>query len=322
MTTVCITGGSGFIGSHVVDKLLKRGDKVICVDNFNTQYKPSIKLKNIKPHLEDINFKLMNVDITNYDQLYKLFATNKIDKIIHLAARASVPGSIKTPIIYTRDNTGGTAILLEIAREFGIKDIIFASTSAMYGKNDVLPFKESDQTNNILSPYAATKAASEILAKTYTTFTDMNIVALRFFTVYGPRNRPDMAITKFADKIMKGETIQIYGENTQRDWTYVMDVVDGIIKILDKTGTELKGYSVFNIGGGKTIKVKDFVSLLAKQLGKQAITEVVELPPSEAPSTQADTTKLESVIDWKPSTSLEDGLKEFVVWYKDEHSIR
>ena len=308
-----VTGGAGFIGNFCIEKLLLRGDTVICVDNFNNDYSPDQKLSNIKRFIEQKKFYLYNLDITDQNAMIRIFATHKIDKILHLAARAGVRTSLQQPVWFVRDNLGGTAVLLELARQSGIKHFVMASSSSVYGGRTKIPFSETDPVDEPFSPYAMTKRACELMAYNYNHICGMKIACLRYFTVYGPRNRPEMAIYQFAQRIYNNQLVEIYGENTQRDWTYVDDIVEGTLKVLDNINTI--EFETYNIGGGIPIQVSYLVELLQKELGKKALTRQVPLPMGDVPITCADTKKFEDKFGYKPTTSIEEGVKKFVIWF-------
>ena len=311
---VLVTGGAGFIGSHCVDVLLKRGDTVVCVDNFNDFYDSKIKKANISGHKK--NFTLYNADIGDFSTVEKIVKKEKPDKILHLAARAGVQPSIKDPLEYVRSNVVGTANLLEACKKHGILHFVFASSSSVYGGNKKVPFSEEDRVDNPYSPYAATKKSCEVLAANYHHIAGMHIAALRYFTVYGPRNRPDMAIYTFAEKIRDGKEITLYGKGDEikRDWTFVADIVDGTIKALD--AVDKFGFEIINLGNSKPVPVTYLVALLEKALGKKARTKRAPLPTGDVPITYADTSKAKRLLGWEPAISIEEGVKKFAHWFK------
>lgn len=313
---VLVTGGAGFIGSHCAEVLLRRGDTVVCVDNFNDFYDPKVKKENIAACKKNKNFKLYDSDIGNYKEVEKIIAKEKPNKILHLAARAGVQPSLKYPLEYVRSNVVGTANLLEACRKHGILNFVFASSSSVYGGNKKVPFSEEDRVDNPYSPYAATKKSCEVLASNYHHVAGMRIAALRYFTVYGPRNRPDMAIYTFAKKITEGKEITLYGKGDEikRDWTFVGDIVEGTIKALDSV--EKFGFEIINLGNSKPVSVVYFVSLLEKALGKKAKTKRAPLPTGDVPITYADSRKAKKLLNWEPTTSIEDGVKKFAKWFK------
>ncbi len=320
MATIMVTGGAGFIGSHVVDKLLARGDVVVCVDNLNNYYDPKIKLKNISHNLSNPNFHFYVLDLENKDQVAPLFAKYKVDKILHLAAKAGVRPSIIDPIGYKEANVSATVNLLQLANEFGIKHFVCASSSSVYGANSKVPFSEDDSTDKPMSPYAASKKACEIYCYNYSHLSDLNVTCLRYFTVYGPRNRPDMAIYKFAESIADGKEIAVYGEGDEvkRDWTFVADIVEGTIRALDLS--DKHKFEILNIGHNTPVPVTYLVSLLEKELGKKAKIKRSKLPPGDVPITFADTSKIKKLLNWQPTTSIEEGVKHFAKWFKQRNS--
>jgi len=311
---VLVTGGAGFIGSHCVDVLLARGDSVVCVDNFNDFYDKKIKKANISGHKK--NFTLYEADIADFSAVDKIIKKEKPDKILHLAARAGVQPSIKDPLEYVRSNVVGTANLLEACKKHGILNFVFASSSSVYGGNKKVPFSEEDRVDDPYSPYAATKKSCEVIAANYHHIAGMHIAALRYFTVYGPRNRPDMAIYTFAEKIKKGEEITLYGKGDEikRDWTFVADIVDGTIKALDNV--DKFGFEIINLGNSKPVPVTYLVALLEKAIGKKAKMKRAALPTGDVPITYADTSKAKRILGWQPATSIEEGVKKFAHWFK------
>lgn len=315
MKTVLITGGAGFIGSHVCDSLLARGEKVICVDNFNDYYDPKVKEKNIEKAFKSDNFVLCRVDITNKKELKKVFEENKVDGIIHLAARAGVRASFEDPIIYKEVNVDGTRNLLEFAKEFEIKNFIFGSSSSVYGTNKKIPFSEDDPIENTISPYAQTKKAAERLCKEFHDKYGLSITCLRLFTVYGPRGRPDMAPYKFTRLILEGKPIEMYGDGTsERDYTYVKDVVDGILSALDKDF----GFEIINLGDSEPVELKAFISIIERVTGKKAIVNKMPMQKGDVLMTYADISKAKRLLNYNPKIKIEDGIKLFVGWYKNE----
>ncbi len=313
---ILVTGGAGFIGSHCVDALLRRGDKVICVDNFNDFYDPKIKLENIAPHMDNANFALHKVDIADTKAINEIIRKSKPDKILHLAARAGVQPSLENPIEYVKSNVLGTANILEAARKSGVKNVVLASSSSVYGGNKKVPFSEEDRVDHPYSPYAATKKSCEVIADNYNHIAGMNIVALRYFTVYGPRNRPEMAIYKFAESIDKGKEITLYGKGSEvkRDWTHVTDIVNGTIKALDKV--EKFSFEIINLGNSKPIALNYLVWLLEREIGKKAKIRRAGLPKGDVPITYADIRKAGKILAWKPKIPIEKGVKNFINWYK------
>lgn len=318
MQTILVTGGAGFIGSHCVDALIKRGDRVICVDNFNSiLYDPKQKRKNIAKHQNNENFVLIEEDIADEEAMKKVFELEKIDKILHLAATAGVRPSLENPGEYVRSNVTGTTVILELARIHKIDKIVLASSSSVYGGNKKTPFHEDDAVDRPLSPYAATKKSMEVIAACYHHIAKMCICCLRYLTVYGPRNRHDMAIYQFAKNISEGKEITVYGDaELKRDWTFVADIVKGTVAALDKI--EEIDFEILNIGFGSPISVLYMVELLEKELGKKAIIKKAPIPLGDVPITFADTTKIKKLLGWKPETPVEEGVKKFVEWFKQQ----
>lgn len=309
---ILITGGAGFIGSHVCDALLERGEEVVCIDNLDPYYSPKQKIKNIKHHLNKISFKFYQVDITDKDALERIFKEHKIDKIIHLAARAGVRSSIENPEIYTKVNVLGTVHLLEMAKKYGLKNFIFSSSSSVYGASTEIPFNEEQRTDFALSPYAASKRAGELYCWTYHQLYKIPIVCLRFFTVYGPRGRPDMAPYLFAANILERKPITLFGEgDTLRDYTYVSDVVDGILSALNK---EFK-FEIFNLGNSMPIKLNDFILLLEELAGQKASIQQFPLQSGDVMITCANINKAKNLLGYQPKVSLREGMSSFLKWY-------
>lgn len=321
MATILLTGGAGFIGSHVVDALLKRGDTIVCVDNLNDYYDPKIKIKNVMHNFNNPNFHFYVLDLEHKDQIATLFKKFKIDKILHLAARAGVRPSIQNPLAYREANVSGTINLLELAKEFGIKNFVCASSSSVYGAANKIPFNEDDNTDRPLSPYAASKKACEIYCYNYSYLCDLSVTCLRYFTVYGPRNRPDMAIYKFADDIVNGKEITLYGtgDEIKRDWTFVADIVEGTLRALDFENKSK--FEIINIGNNTPVPVTKLVALLEKELGKKAKMKRAPLPTGEVPITYADTNKIKKLLNWQPTTPIEEGVKHFVKWFKEHKGL-
>ncbi|HLB25761.1 MAG TPA: GDP-mannose 4,6-dehydratase [Nitrospirota bacterium] len=311
---ILITGGAGFIGSSVADKLLGRGDHVVALDNFDEFYDPRIKRRNIEGALRDPKFKLVEGDIRDLALLKELFSEEKPDMVFHLAARAGVRPSITDPLLYEDVNIKGTMNLLEMAKEPGLRGFIFASSSSVYGSNKKVPFSETDSVDNPVSPYAATKKACELICYTYHHLYNINISCLRFFTVYGPRQRPEMAIHKFTRLIDQGRPVPMFGDGTsKRDYTYIDDIADGVIKSIDFNAP----YDIFNIGESQTTELRELISLIEKYLGKKAVIEQLPDQPGDVPITYADITKSRKVLGYDPRTKVEEGVGRFVEWYKE-----
>ncbi|MBI2426764.1 MAG: GDP-mannose 4,6-dehydratase [Candidatus Kerfeldbacteria bacterium] len=317
MSTIFLTGGAGFIGSFVAEKLLGRGDTVVCVDDFNDYYDVTLKEARVEPFTHNPNFTLYRKDIRDLAAMKEIFAKHRIDKVCHLAARAGVRASIKDPLLYTEVNVDGTTNLLECCRIFNVKHFIFASTSSVYGNNKKIPFSEDDPVDHPISPYAATKKATELIAHTYSHLFGIRCIGLRFFTVYGPKGRPDMAAFLFADGIMNGTAIQVFNHgNMERDFTYIDDIVDGVLRSID--ADELR-YEIINLGNSHTVKLTTFIELIERGLGKTANKEFCEMQPGDVPKTHADITKAQRLLGWQPHTKIEKGIEHFIQWYVNEY---
>lgn len=321
--TVLVTGGAGFIGSHVCQCLIERGDRVVCVDNFNDYYEPRFKEENVKDLLKSDRFTLYKIDITDVKAIEHVFANNNIQKVIHLAARAGVRNSLKEPDLYHRVNVAGTKNMLNLATKYGVQNFIFASSSSVYGVNTKIPFCETDAIENLVSPYARTKKDGEILCKKHHDETDLKITCLRFFTVYGPRGRPDMAPYKFVERVSKGEPIDIYLDEADfdkgtmaRDFTFVQDIVDGIILALDKN----LEFEIINLGRGQPIKLNEFISVIETCVGKKACKNFVGRQTGDVPLTYADISKARRLLGYNPHVSINEGIARFVEWYKNERA--
>ena len=311
---IIITGGAGFIGSHLVDRLLSTTDAhVVVVDNFSDYYSPEIKLANVRPHLENPRYQLHKVDIRDFDQLREIFAANSFDSIIHLAACTGVRPSLEQARFYEQVNVTGTLNLLELAREFKIERFIFGSSSSVYGANPNAPFNE-EMLPMPISPYAATKAAGEMLAYTYSHLYNIKTVCLRFFTVYGPRQRPDLAIHKFARLMSEGKPIPVFGDGTtQRDYTFVDDIVNGIIAALDYN---LTSYEAINLGCSNMISLNRLIEIIEAALGIKANIERLPMHPGDLLLTHADISKAEKLLQYSPQTTIENGVAKFVEWFR------
>jgi UDP-glucuronate 4-epimerase len=311
---ILVTGGAGFIGSSVTDRLLERGDQVVCLDNFDDFYKPEIKKRNIDGALKNPGFKLVEGDIRDLGLLKEIFSKEGFDMIFHPAARAGVRPSIVDPMLYEDVNIKGTMNLLEMSREHNIKGFIFASSSSVYGKNEKVPFSEEDNVDFPISPYAATKKACELICYTYHALFKLNITCLRFFTVYGPRQRPEMAIHKFTRLIDQGKPVPMFGDGlSKRDYTYIDDIVSGVINAIDHNAP----YDIFNIGESQTTELRELIGLIEKYLGKEAVIEHHPDQPGDVPITYADITKAKKILGYNPQTKAVEGVRKFVEWYKE-----
>jgi UDP-glucuronate 4-epimerase len=311
-----VTGGAGFIGSHLVDRLLKEGWQVTVVDNFDPFYDPAIKRKNISTHFDYETYRLLKIDIRDMGAFQEKL-TDDYDVIVHLAAKAGVRPSIQDPIGYQEVNVKGTQNLLEFARHRGIKQFIFGSSSSVYGINPNVPWKEDDYVLKPISPYASTKVSGELLGHVYSHLYGIRFIALRFFTVYGPRQRPDLAIHKFARLMIEGRPIPIYGEgSSRRDYTYIDDIIEGVRRAMDYTDTL---YEVINLGNNQTVSLLEMVRTLEEALGIKAKLEFFPPHPGDVPQTWADMEKAERLLGFRPKTRFEKGIEEFVKWVKQVH---
>ena len=315
MKNILVTGGAGFIGSHLVDRLLSEGEwRVSVVDDLNDFYDPAIKRANASPHEKNSNYQLFKADIRDQAALRNIFAGKGFDCLVHLAARAGVRPSLDQPRLYAETNINGTLNLLELAREHGIKQFVFGSSSSVYGINAKVPFAEEDPIRQPISPYAATKAAGELLCHTYTHLYGIRCVCLRFFTVYGPRQRPDLAIHKFARLISEDKSIPVFGDGTtRRDYTFIDDIIAGVRSAIDYDKTD---YEVINLGESRTVELRELISLLEKELGKTAQIDRQPLQPGDVPQTFADIAKARRLLGYNPQTQIEEGIHTFVRWFQ------
>lgn len=317
MKTYLITGGAGFIGSTITQKLLEGGDKVVVVDNFNDFYDPQLKRENVKNFLEDPNFKLHEVDIRDVEGLKSVFDENEIDIVIHLAAMAGVRPSIENPMLYQDVNGMGTQNVLEQAKAHGVKKLVMASSSSVYGNCKEVPFREDMIVDYAISPYAATKKANEVMAHVYHKLYDMNIIMLRFFTVYGPKQRPDLAINKFTRMMMDGEEITMYGDgSTSRDYTYIDDIVDGVIRACGYVDINENVYEIINLGSNSPVSLKEMIAIIGRVLGVEPKIKQLPMQPGDVDRTYADVTKAKELLGYEPKMSFEEGIRKFVEWKK------
>jgi len=349
MKTYLVTGGSGFIGSTLVEKLLKEGNRVVNVDNFNDYYDLSIKIENtlestgnvqliidnvqlkekeealkkLKEKVDSENYTLEVVDLRDLENLERIFSGNTIDTVVHLAARAGVRPSIEDPILYQEVNGRGTQNIFECCKKYNVKNIVAASSSSVYGNNKVVPFKETDIVDFAISPYAATKKANEVMGHVYHSLYKINIAFLRFFTVYGPRQRPDLAINKFMRLILAGEPIPVYGDgSTSRDYTYIDDIVDGVMKSIVYIENNESVYEIFNIGSNSPISLKEMVETIEKVIGKEAIIDRLPMQPGDVDRTYADVSKLKEMTGYNPSLTFEEGIRKFYQWRQKRSKIQ
>lgn len=330
VTAILVTGGVGFIGSSLVERLLKRGNKVVVVDSFDNYYCPKIKENNlleIKKNIKDSklnsnNFKLYRQDIRDEQAIEQIFLENKIEIIIHLAAMAGVRYSISMPKLYYDVNVMGTLNILENARKFGINKIIFGSSSSVYGENKKVPFSEKDNCIHQISPYATTKKIGELMCYIYHSLYHINFLCLRFFTVYGPRQRPDLAIYKFTRLILENKPIPIFGDgSSERDYTYIDDVVDGILKALQYLQQKDKIFEIINLGNSKTISLLNMVNIIEIILNKKAVLEKQPMQQGDVVRTYADISKAKELLGYFPQKDFMDGVKEFVEWFKKQRGF-
>ncbi|WP_126652821.1 GDP-mannose 4,6-dehydratase [Chryseobacterium aureum] len=333
-----ITGGSGFIGSHLIERLLRNGHSVINIDNFDDFYSYQVKIKNTLEsigkipdfefsdketdiqHLDSLShsdqYSLYWQDIRDKNGLENIFKNHHIDMVIHLAALAGVRPSIERPLEYEEVNVRGTMNLWELCKEFNIKKFICASSSSVYGNNEKIPFSETDNVDNPISPYAATKKSGEVIGHVYHSLYHIDMIQLRFFTVYGPRQRPDLAIHKFAKLISEDQAIPFYGDgSTARDYTYIDDIIDGITKSISYLETHSGVYEILNLGENQVITLSEMVNTIEKALGKTANKKILPMQPGDVTKTNADITKAKHLIGYKPATDFQNGIKKFVEWF-------
>lgn len=314
MSKILITGGAGFIGSHLAKRLLSQGHKVIIVDNLNSYYDPNLKKARLKNFLKGEKFIFYKIDITDKKALEQVFKKNKIDIIVHLAAQPGVRHSLVDPWVYGTTNVQGTINLMELAKDVPVKKFILASSSSVYGEKAKIPFSESYKIDSPASLYGATKMATELMGYAYHHLHGLKVVALRFFTAYGPWGRPDMAYFKFANLITSGKPIDIYNfGKMKRDFTYIDDIIDGIMAVIKKNFD----YEVFNLGNNKTVELEKFIGLLENNLGIKAKRNYLGNNPTELIATWANISRAKKMLGYKPKISIEEGLKKFVDWYKD-----
>jgi UDP-glucuronate 4-epimerase len=309
---VLVTGGAGFIGSHLVDSLLEGGNSVVVVDNFDPFYDRKIKEANIKKHLQAESYKLIEANICDRDLILKLFDEFRPEVVVHLAAKAGVRPSIENPLHYVEVNINGTVNVLDAAVQYGVQKFIFASSSSVYGLNKEVPFTECDPILEQASPYGATKASGEALCRSYSNCYNLPIVALRFFTVYGPRQRPDLAIHKFTKKILNNEPLPLFGDgSTSRDYTYIDDIINGIRASIEYCK---KGYEVFNLGNDNPTCLLDLVNALEEVLEREARIEWLPEQVGDVPQTWASIVKSRRLLNYSPNISISKGLNYFVKW--------
>ncbi|MEE8138469.1 MAG: NAD-dependent epimerase/dehydratase family protein [Thermoanaerobaculia bacterium] len=314
---VLVTGGAGFIGSHLARRLLGRGDRVTILDDFNDFYSPQRKRANLAPLLERPELRLVEGDIRDAALLDDLLGSGRFDALVHLAARAGVRPSLKDPILYEETNCIGTLRLLEAARHHGPKTFIFGSSSSVYGINRRVPFSEDDEINQPISPYATTKRAGELMCFNYHHLFGLKVACLRFFTVYGPAQRPEMAIHKFTDLLAKGKPLPLFGDgNSRRDYTHISDIIDGVVAALDLAPP----FEIINLGGAETTALSDLVRWIGEELEVEARIQYLPEQPGDVPITFADVAKAGRLLGYSPKVSIREGLRDFVDWYRRNSS--
>lgn len=311
-----VTGGAGFIGSHLVEALLSKGHEVTIIDDFNHYYNPEIKWLNVAKFKDQVT--IIEGDIRDAILVERTFAKGHFDTVIHLAARAGVRPSIQSPKLYFTTNIDGTFNLLDACRHHEVKDFIFASSSSVYGVNEKVPFAETDALTRTISPYAATKLAGEQICSNYAHLFGVRCMCLRFFTVYGPRQRPDLAISKFTERILAGETIQQYGDGTTaRDYTYVDDIIDGILAATDY---HQSNFEIFNLGGSATTTLAELIKMIEAACGLKAKIEVIGNQPGDVPRTFADVSKAHRLLGYSPQTTIVQGIQKYLEWFQSAPS--
>lgn len=315
MSAILVTGGAGFIGSGLTDRLLADGRDVVVLDNFDPFYDPAAKLGNLRAASASPRFRLVRGDIRDAESTDGAFRAAPIAAVVHLAARAGVRPSIEDPVACASVNLDGTVRLLEACRRHGVDRFVFGSSSSVYGNNLKVPFAETDPVDQPISPYAATKRAGELLARTYHHLFGMKVACLRFFTVFGPRQRPDLAIRKFAELMAAGREIPVYGDGTSgRDYTYVDDIVDGIVRALDKA----TAFDVWNLGGSQPVALDDVVARLARSLHVEPRIHRLPSQPGDVHRTWADVSRAKRDLGWAPHTSFDKGMDAFLAWFEEE----
>lgn len=309
---VLVTGGAGFIGSHLTEKLLDQGHWVLVIDNFDNFYDPKEKKRNLNKCLKNPKFTLIEGDIRDKSVLKRLFEKEKIEVVVHLAAKAGVRPSIENPKEYHEVNTLGTLILLEFIKKYKVKNFIFGSSSSVYGERLKVPFRESDRVDRPISPYGLSKVAAERICYVYHHLYGIPVTILRFFTVYGPRQRPDLAVRKFIHLIKQGKEIPMYGDgSSERDYTYIDDIIDGILRTLNRNFK----FEIINLGNSSPVKLKKLVSLIEKSVNQKAKIKKLPRQPGDVSRTFASIEKAKKLLGWKPKTKIEDGLSKMVEWY-------
>ncbi|MAT14993.1 MAG: capsular biosynthesis protein CpsI [Planctomyces sp.] len=337
MTKYLVTGAAGFIGSHVSMRLLERGDHVVGLDNLNDYYDVQLKENRLGRISDDPNFTIARINLEDRDAIARLFAEHQFDVVINLAAQAGVRYSLENPHAYVDSNIVGFVNILEGCRHNGVKHLVYASSSSVYGANTLMPFSVHHNVDHPLSLYAASKKANELMAHTYSHLYDLPTTGLRFFTVYGPWGRPDMALFLFTKAILEGRAIDVFNEGKmQRDFTYIDDIVEGVIRVADNTaakndhwssfqpdpGTSRAPFRIYNIGNNQPVKLMYMIETLEKCLGKRAVKNMLPMQPGDVPATYADVADLINDVGFKPATSIETGIANFVQWYKEYYDVK
>jgi UDP-glucuronate 4-epimerase len=333
---ILVTGSAGFIGSSLTLRLLARGDSVVGIDNHNDYYDPAIKEARLARHASNQRYTHVRIDLGDRNAMEECFATHRPQRVVNLAAQAGVRYSIENPLVYVDSNIVGFAHILEGCRHYGVEHLVYASSSSVYGANTAMPFSIHQNVDHPLSLYAASKKANELMAHTYSHLYNLPVTGLRFFTVYGPWGRPDMALFKFTNAILAGEPIQVYNYGKhRRDFTYIDDIVEGIIRILDRPalgnlgwdsdhpdpGTSKAPWRVYNIGNSAPVELMDYITALEKALGKKAVMELLPMQAGDVPDTYANVDDLVEQFHYKPSTAVEEGIARFVAWYRDYFKV-
>ncbi len=318
---ILVTGGAGFIGSHLVERLLAQGHRVIALDNFDPFYSPDEKRRNLAAALESSAFRLVEADCADPRQVEEGLADERIDAIVHLAAKAGVRPSLCDPVGYARANVMATQVLLEFARQRGIQRFVFGSSSSVYGNRVDIPFSEDDPADRPVSPYAATKRAGEVICHTYAHLYGMRIIALRFFTVYGPRQRPDLAIRKFATLMLDGRPVPMFGDGSaERDYTWIDDILDGVVAAIERTGRVDPEFEIINLGESRTTSVRRLIDLIADALEVEPRIEPTPAQPGDVLRTCADVSKAARLLGYRPRVPVETGIPRFVEWLLAAHA--
>lgn len=317
-----VTGAAGFIGFYTAKRLLEQGHQVVGLDNLNDYYEIELKQHRLTQLLPFEKFSFVKLDLANREGMAELFSTEQFDRVIHLAAQAGVRYSIENPFAYVDSNLVGMMTILEGCRHNKVQHLVYASSSSVYGMNDKIPFSEEDQVDNPVSLYAATKKSNELMAHSYAKLYNLPVTGLRFFTVYGPAGRPDMAPWLFTEAILKGCPIKIFNHGKMmRDFTYIDDIVEGVIRIQEVIPTEVIPYSLFNIGNNEPIQLSRFIAAIETATSKSAEKIMLDMQPGDVERTYADTARLEKAIGYKPQTEIEYGIQQFVDWYKEYRGI-